>query len=534
MTSQVMIVFRPWSCHPRAVSTAASYDQIPYRSRAHPQAHPDRLATIGRLLGLSPPPVETARVLEIGCASGGHLLPLAQDLPGASFVGLDASAVQIARAREAAAALGLDNVRFEHADVATVGDLGSFDYIVCHGVYSWVDAERRAAILATIARGLAGDGVAHVSFNTHPGWSMRGMVRAMMLQHAGGFADPHDRIAQSRALLDFLVRACDGAEGAYARFLREEADRLRTSPDEYLFHEHLEAENQPFWFHEFAAAAAAHDLQYVGDSEFRTMLPSGMPPDVAETLGRLAGDVVRIEQYMDYVRNRAFRNALLCRADRRLDRELGGGHASRFRWAGRLVPIGSVDVRAPGRVAFRGAPGVELSTDAAVVKAAFRVLTEIWPQSMAWGELLAAARLLAGGAADGDAARLGRDLLIAWSCDAVEASLLPRSFVLAPGERPATTPLVRWQAARGDGEVTNRRHQPIVVSPIDRLLLVALDGRHDRDALVTLVEDAVRDGRLALRQGDRDVGDPIVRRRLCGEAVDAALVAYARTALLVA
>lgn len=49
----------------------SSYDEVPYESHPYPQAHPSRLAAVAALFGLAPPPVETARVLELGCAAGG-------------------------------------------------------------------------------------------------------------------------------------------------------------------------------------------------------------------------------------------------------------------------------------------------------------------------------------------------------------------------------------------------------------------------------------------------------------------------------
>jgi len=66
-----------------------SYDEVPYESQSFPQSHPNRLATLGRLFGLSPAPVAQCRVLELGCASGGNLIPMAYHLPESEFVGLD-------------------------------------------------------------------------------------------------------------------------------------------------------------------------------------------------------------------------------------------------------------------------------------------------------------------------------------------------------------------------------------------------------------------------------------------------------------
>src|SRR2546425_4756799 len=98
------------------------------------QTHPDRLATIGTLLGMNPAPVESCRVLEMGCGAGGNLIPMAFDLAGSSFIGIDLAGSAIAQGRELIAALGLKNISLQQLDVmAFPSELGQFDYIVVHG-----------------------------------------------------------------------------------------------------------------------------------------------------------------------------------------------------------------------------------------------------------------------------------------------------------------------------------------------------------------------------------------------------------------
>src|SRR5262245_31762919 len=113
----------------------ATYDQVPYHSDPFPHTHPSHLATIGLLFGMNPPEVETCRMLELGCASGGNLVPMAQNLPGAQFVGVDLSARQVEDGQKSIAALGLSNLELRHASITDISaDDGLFDYIVCHGV----------------------------------------------------------------------------------------------------------------------------------------------------------------------------------------------------------------------------------------------------------------------------------------------------------------------------------------------------------------------------------------------------------------
>src|SRR5262249_18767962 len=84
-----------------------SYDEVPYPSVPFPQTHPDRPATVATLLGLNPVPADRCRVLELGCASGGNLIPLAYGLPDSTFLGIDLSSEQIAQGQKTVQALGL-------------------------------------------------------------------------------------------------------------------------------------------------------------------------------------------------------------------------------------------------------------------------------------------------------------------------------------------------------------------------------------------------------------------------------------------
>ena len=136
--------------------TTNSYDEVPYESHPYPQTHPSRLFTIATLFGLSPPPVENARVLELGCAAGGNIIPMAEAFPNATFVGIDLSARQVADGQKTIADAGLTNVTLRHANILDLEpDSGPLDYILCHGVFSWVPDTVRDKIFSLAAGHLA-------------------------------------------------------------------------------------------------------------------------------------------------------------------------------------------------------------------------------------------------------------------------------------------------------------------------------------------------------------------------------------------
>src|SRR3954469_5814203 len=179
------------------------YDEVPYANLPFAQARPSVFATVAALHGLTPPDPRSARVLEVGCGAGANLAGIAAANPGATAVGIDLAASAIAEGRETAAAAGLENLRFEVGDVLALaaGELGEFDYVIAHGLYAWSAEPVREAALAACRSHLAADGIAYVSYNTHPGGHLRRMLREAGEWHGarGGAPAPRGGAACARA-----------------------------------------------------------------------------------------------------------------------------------------------------------------------------------------------------------------------------------------------------------------------------------------------------------------------------------------------
>lgn len=486
-------------------TTESKYDDVPYGASAHPSTHPDRLATIATLFGAAPPPVAEARVLELGCARGGNLIPMAIAAPGAQFVGIDLSGRQIEDAKAVASRLGLGNIDLRHASILDVdASYGEFDYIICHGVYAWVPRAVQDKILSIYAEHLTPDGVGHVSYNTYPGWHFRGMVREMLVYHSAGFTDAPTQIAAAKAMLGFLAHSA-GQDSSYGRILNAELDLLAKLPDYYLFHEHLEPNNQPLYFHEFAERVEAAGLQYLGDADPPTMGHFNFPDEVQQILARLSNNVVQAEQYMDFLRNRTFRQSLLVKPNVPLSRSLTPASLSGLRVASSV----EVDSTSEGpEYEFRGRANESLTTRDPVLVTALRTLRNGWPGSIAFDELVRAVSEVLGLGADEVGGSLGKSLLRLYvSSRLVELHAAAPAFTLIVGDRPVASPLARLQA-RESADVTNLRHEPVRLGDAERYLLAHLDGTRSREDIVALVKD-----------------------RSAGDAV---LEAFARRALLVA
>ncbi len=198
------------------------YDELPYPGGSYTQTHPDRLATLAILFGMTPAPVERCRVLELGCGDGGNLIPMAFALPKSSFFGVDLAGTAISRGLELIGQLGLANIRLHQVNLIDMGDMSAdsarYDYIIAHGLYSWVPPDVRERILEICKSQLAPNGVAFVSYNAYPGGHLHDTVREMMRFHTRHVTDAREKVRQARELLEFLVEA------------HPEQERLRRSP----------------------------------------------------------------------------------------------------------------------------------------------------------------------------------------------------------------------------------------------------------------------------------------------------------------
>ena len=496
----------------------ASYDEFPYLSLAFPQSHPDRLATIGRLHGLAPAAVGECRVLEIGCAAGGNLIPMAAGLPRSRFLGIDFSAVQVHQGAADVAALGLPNIELAQADLRDFGEAsGVFDYIIAHGVYSWVPPDVQEKLLEVCSRQLAPGGIAYVSYNTLPGWNMRGIIRDAMRYHTRQFPDALTRVRQARATLDFMAQAMEGAQSPYALMLRSEAEQLRREDDYYVRHDYLEEFNEALFFHQFVARAWRHRLAFLAEADFRTMLLGGLPAQVGETLDRMAPDTLRREQLTDFLRNRNFRQTLLVHDDAPIDRALNPDRVSSL-WVASAARIsgGASDPRSATAEDFRMPDGSGLRTPHPISKAAMAVLAKHWPAPIPFPDLsaIAAARIgLTGDVDDTHRTILASDMLKSFCAGAAELHALGPAFVIEPGARPLASAVARLQAARG-AHVTNMRHEMVDIDDADRRLLPLLDGSREHATIA----------------GQAFPGQPAYD---AAAALDEALVRLARQALLV-
>ncbi len=522
-------------------SAQTSYDEVPYESHPFAQSHPDRLATLGHLFGMSPTPVTGCRVLELGCSNGGNLMPMAYQLPDSEFVGVDLSKRQAEMGEKAIQNLGLKNIRIEHASILDVDDSwGKFDYIITHGVYSWVPNEVQDKILAISSENLTPQGIAYVSYNTYPGWRMREMLRDMMLYHIRQIRKPEQQVQQAKALLDFLATHVPTENNAYGILLKNELSLIKKTTDWYLFHDHLEEINDPVYFYQFAERARKKGLQYLGESDFGSMLTSRLPKEAAETLRKVNKDIVSTEQYMDFLRNRRFRQTLLCRQEVKLRRNIQPRNVRDLLIASLVIPEeGKLDL-SPGKTqTFRTPKKQTIRANRPLTKSALAVLRAHWPRAFDLDTLFRKAvdqlqrdPSLKGQAVQGNPDALAGDLLQGYTANVVEFHTWQGDYVIKAGEKPKASELARYQSQEGTS-VVNLRHEQLSLDPLGQQLLRVLDGTRDRAALVTHLSDLIKNGTLNIRQDDQPITDQKLIQATLEQDVERRLAYLSRVALLV-
>ena len=424
-----------------------AYDEVLYPGRPYPQTHPDRLAAIATLAGMRPAPVERCRVLELGCGDASNLIPMAHGLPGSEFVGVDLAARPIERGTQLARTLGLTNVRLHAMDLADVStDAGPFDYIVAHGLYSWIPLAARERLLTLVGAHLAPQGVAYVSYNTYPGCYVRRMAWEILRFHTDHLAEPRARIAEAQGLARLLAT---GRTAPGEAELTGEIEKILERDPAHLFHDDLAEINEPVYFHEFIEQAQGFGLQFLGEADLASSGTGGLTLGARQVLDRL--DLLTREQYLDFILCSRFRQTLLCREDVALDRTSGLDRITTLRFAAR----GRV-VRTPRElddVAPAGADAKTLRDAEVLLEMVLDALDEAAPHRPTFDELAASI----GVGEDGDREFLRQVALGAARAGAVSLHAATPRLTTEPGECPVASPIARQQLAT-DSIVTSLSH----------------------------------------------------------------------------
>jgi len=527
-----------------------SYDQIAYSGYAYPRTHPDRLATVAYLHGMAPAPIEHCRVLELGCGEGANLIPMALQLPESEFCGIDRAASPIEKGCRQIQQLGLANIRLEHGDLMEFLPAdASFDYIIAHGLYSWVSPAAQEKILQIVQNSLAPQGVAYISYNALPGWHLSMMLREMMQYYVRDLDSPVQEMERARSLVEFLAGAQIESD-AWGTLLRQEWERMSRRAPWAVFHDELAEFNTPLYFHEFIARAERHRLQFLSEAGYGILSPMeghfvdtqlrNLHPRVRESLNELGEDFVAREQYLDFLKGRRFRQTLLCHKSIPVDRNTRLDSVMNLLVASNAqpsTPLSTTGLESP--VQFCGPNESSITTAHPLIKATLICLCEKWPLPLPFAAVweMAHAKLSDLGSAvpydtPEDRTALARTLLLCYGAGVLDLHSWAPRLALEPGDQPACSPLARLQAREGN-EVTTLCHQTVRLrGSLEKKLIQLLDGTRDRFTILQDLEQMILSGE-ATENGEPAKDVSTIRIKLHSE-LDGQLNRLARLGLLMA
>ena len=511
---------------------ARHYDEVPYASKPFPQSQPQRLGALARLFGLTPPDVSRARVLELGCAAGGNLIPLAAQYPDADFLGLDLSPLQIASGQARIARMSLKNIRLVTQSIADVTrGLGQFDYIICHGVYSWVPAAVRDAILRVCGENLSENGVAYLSYNVYPGWKLRGVLRDVMQFHGATAITSAEQVTLGRDFLNQLG-TISNAGTPYGQMLRHEVRQMAAVEDYYIAHEYFEANNEPCYVSDLFKRLDVFNLAFLTEADLHLTIAENFGAETGALLRSLSGNgLERMEQYIDFLTGRTFRQSILVRKDQahRIERTLSPDRLQTLNISTRVASEPETD--AEGRFVFCDVAGRTLTTQSSAVREAVSHLARIAPATATTEVLVQHAASLGHDTSEAvaDVARAIFNMVLAGIADISTEPVLASSKV---SDKPRAFTLARFDARDGSGWTTNMRHETVPLSIVQRAVLPLLDGTHDHSALTSAVRDLVASGEIVFNRNGEKLVEPDDITAAVEEHIALALQSFHAAALL--
>ncbi|MGE0323661.1 MAG: methyltransferase [Polyangiaceae bacterium] len=486
-------------------------DDIEYPSSAIAYTHPARLSATAIQRGLVVEFRSTFSYLELACGDASNLLPLAVQFPEATFIGVDLDAGAILRGERRANALGVKNLRLIAGNLSDVALSGAFDFVIAHGVYSWVAADVQAALLRRAREWLAERGVLYVSYNTLPGWGLRGVLRAVMRDAAAEELEPRAKLRKAKLAVSRLQQHVP-QDNPYGALLGAELGLVLNKQDGYLLGEHLAEHNEALFVGEFLGRAGEQGLQFLGEQIAAT--PDGaLEQRLPAQLEALGLPEAEAQRHLDVLCYRQFRATLLCHQERALKPRLVARLRDAGFIAGHLNVLAQEPLLAPGeKLGFETAQGVVIESEQPLQKAALLVLSRSFPRglriadlmSAALAELKARALLEVSPVSPSSIEDAIRDLL-----DLVERRQLellpwtPQTATRIVGPRPCLPALTRLEATRG--HVTTPRHEALTLDGFRAAVLTLLDGRHDVGQLVGELRALLEAGELRLSAEERKV-----------------------------
>lgn len=374
---------------PQSFQLASVSSAIPKSTTVAPYLCASRIQASAWLYGVEGVNPESARILDIGCGDGSHLLPFALAYPQAQVIGIDLSAQKIEAGMLQLKLAGIENARLYCIDLETLlaGIGGEFDYIIIHDVFTLLDAETREALFTFCRQHLSGQGIVATEWLTQPGAGLSQIIQDAIALHCRDANSDALRLNSARAALTWLSLGMSQHPAREA--LQEMLKEAEAMDDETFALRYLHGMNNASYFVDFHASVQQAGLGYVGDLFPWNECPDHFGENVAELSAAVCPiqDKLLFQQYLDFSVNRRSRFSLLAALPEG-QTVLAQPDLNRLRdlhWAGGFRR----EVNNRGKVLnrLRTETGAFIATDDVVTLAVLDVLGEAWPLSMSFSQL---------------------------------------------------------------------------------------------------------------------------------------------------
>lgn len=484
--------------HESSTSDYESYDNFPYASQPFTISHPSHLAAIAHLFNINSVSTSKARILELGCASGGNIIPLAIYFPNATVVGVDYSAVQVNEGNQQIQALGLKNIELKHMSIADItAEMGAFDYIICHGVFSWISKDIQDHIFRVCSENLSENGLVYISYNTYPGWKTQEILRDAMLFHTRHVKNPAQKVTHSFEMVNYMQEKSH--ENSIMRFiLNDRLPDLKNHAPYYIAHEYLETHNQPCYLTDFCNRAQAFGLNYLGDAEISTMFASNYGQDVVENLNKVSeNNQVIMEQYLDFLTNRTFRSTILYKPSeaKKLDYNIKLIRLQDLAFLSTIKEVPPAE-GAPANEPIKFMWGNQwISSSNPFELVVLRALQKLGCNFTPYKDLETLIKKELGASFNIDTFLNFLMFLIQRKIALVQKTPTDLTFANTLPQKPNMAPLVK-QYAQLTQRATNMANVPVPSSILHQYMLNYIDGKHTIEDIEAEVKSAVKQGVL--------------------------------------
>jgi methyltransferase-like protein len=483
----------------------SSYETVPYLSKFFIQTHPEHLVVLGTLFGMQPQNVEKCRVLELGCGNGSNLIAHAFSLPDSEFVGVDLAQSHIVEANKSIQDLELTNIKFYQLDLMEMSaeKFGMFDYIIAHGLFSWIPDFVREKVLEIYHEMLSPNGIGYISYNVYPGNHLRKLAQKPMQFVTAKFSDPVEKVNNAVSFLKFLSEETTETD-VFQLILQAELENIvqRLLPD--IFHDDLAEINQPFYFTEFVEQLKKQNLQFLSETKLSMMSTQSFSPR-AKSFLESHENIIEREQYIDFLRNRYFRKSLICHSEITLNHQPVPELLDKFLVVSSVRPANKKpNLITWGAENFVGFEGTGFEIDHPLTKMSLFILEQKWAKAIPFIELLETARqsLENEGFTTDDwknEFEISRQILlqIYLNTEFIHLHLYQPTAKTEVSEKPEINKLARWQLGIGDSVNSLLNQNFKAADSVLRHLLHLMDGTRNREDLLLSIKEFVKtEGRI--------------------------------------